>query len=201
MYSPYLHESLQVRYVRDDSGARALAGLDGEIMAGLAMTITGSGGADNQIWPDEIAVSFPDYASQVLAYQGDGSGGQKVGLCLPYRGAVLSFGYEAITDAATRRAVMRRALDYFASPPESAGLRLTPASEAIVARPGDVVTHSLRLRNIGEVAADAVTFSISGGAWPHAISPTEVLAPSCDVVTVTLAVTIPFDLGGMRRTW
>jgi uncharacterized repeat protein (TIGR01451 family) len=195
IYAPYLYDYFKTLYVNDDSGVRALTGLDGEIMAGLAMTIAGSGGADNQVWPDEIAVSDANYASQILAYQGDGSGGQKVGLCRPYRGVLLSFGYEAITDALTRQMVMQRVMDYFASPPQAAGLRMSPDSDTVVARPGDVATRTLRLRNIGEVAADAVTLSISGGAWPHVISPTQVLAPSCDVVTVTLAVTIPSDVG------
>ena len=194
-YAPYLYDYFKTRYVSDDSGARALTGLDGEIMAGLAMTIAGSGGADNQSWPDEIAVSDANYASQIVAYQGDGSGGQKVGLCRPYRGVVLSFGYEAITDALTRQMVMQRAMDYFANPPQAAGLRMLPASETVIARPGDVATRTLRLWNIGETTADMVTLSVSGGAWPHVLSPTQVLAQSCDVVTVTLTVTVPSGLG------
>ena len=195
LYEPYLYDSLKTRYVQDDSGSRALVGLDGDIMAGLAMTITGPGGADDQLWPDEIAVSDADHASQILAYQGDGSGGQKVGLCLPYRGEVLSFGYEAITDAATRLAVMQRTMDFFASPPQPAGLELLPASETLVALPGDMVTHTLRLRNTGEVAGDAVTLSVADGAWPHTLTPATTVVSSCEAITVTLVVTVPPGLG------
>ena len=195
MYASYLNDYLKTRYVQDDSGSRALVGLGRDIMSGLAMTITGPGGANDQLWPDEIAVNDADHASQVLAYQGDGSGGQKVGLCLPYRGAVLSFGYEAITDAATRLAVMQRALDYFTGPPQPAGLELLPASETLVAPPGDTVTHTLRLRNTGEVAGDAVTLSVSGGAWPHTLTPATTVMSSCEAIAVTLVVTVPQGLG------
>ncbi|NIO71209.1 MAG: hypothetical protein GTN71_19795, partial [Anaerolineae bacterium] len=73
-----------------------LQGLAGDIFAGLDLTIQGEGGADNQSSPDEITVANADYASTVVQYQGDGSGGQRVGLCLPYRVVYLSFGFEAI---------------------------------------------------------------------------------------------------------
>lgn len=195
VYAPYLFNYFKARYVRDDAGSRALAGLDGEIMAGLSMTITGPGGADNQQFPDEITLSDPDYASQILAYQGDGSGGQKVGLCLPYRGIFLSFGYEAITDAATRRALMLRAMDYFASPPRPAGLSWTPIGGTEVALPGGAVTFHMRLRNNSETAADRVTLTAEGGKWPLVVSPTEATVESCRVTTVTLTVTVPAGTG------
>ncbi len=196
MYAPYLFDYFKVQYVRDDSGSPALAGLEGDIMAGLAMTIAGPGGADNQRFPDEIALTNGDYASQILAYQGDGSGGQKVGLCLPYRGVLLSFGYEAITDAATRRVVMQRAMDYFSSSRRLAGLSVRPASETTIARPGDTVTHTVRLRNISEVATDTVTLTVGGGMWPYAVSPTTLVMRSCSIATVTLTVTVPYGSGG-----
>lgn len=194
-YSPYLFNYFKAQYVRDDAGSRALAGLDGEIMAGLAMTITGPGGADNQQFPDEITLSDPYYASQILAYQGGGSGGQKVGLCLAYRGIFLSFGYEAITDAATRRVLMARALDYFASPLRPAGLSWTPASGTGVTLPGSTMTFSMRLRNISETAADRVTVTAEGGKWPYVVSPTTVRVESCKITTVTLTVTVPPGTG------
>ena len=195
LYAPYLYDSLKTRFVQDDSGSRTLVGLNGDIMAGLAMTITGAGGADDQLWPDEIAVGDADHASQIMAYRGDGSGGQKVGLCLPYRGAVLSFGFEAITDAGTRLAVMRRTMDYFASPPQPAGLEVLPANETLVAPSGDRVTHTLRLRNTGEVAGDAVTLSVADSGWSHTLAPATAVVSSCQAITVTLVVTVPPGLG------
>ena len=101
-----------------------------------------------------------DHACADSGLPGDGSGGQKVGLCLPYRGVVLSFGYEAIADAVTRLAVMQRAMDYFAGPRQPAGMELRQRSKTLVAPPGDTVTHTMRLRNTGEVAGDAVTLSV-----------------------------------------
>lgn len=193
-YAPYLYNRLKTSFVQDDAGARTLSGLEGDIMAGLTMTIAGPGGADNQSFPDEITVADPDHAAQILSYPGGGSGAQKVGICLPYRGVVLSFGYEAITSAATRQEVMRRAMDYFASPRQAAGLELRSVGDAIIARPGDTATHTITLRNASEVATDTVTLSLDGGAWPHAVSPATAVVKSCGSLTVTLTVTIPANV-------
>ena len=194
-YASYLHDYFKTLYVQDDAGFRELTGLEGDILAGLTLTITGPGGADNQSFPDEITVSDPDYASQILAYPSSGSGGQKIGLCLPYRGAMLSFGYEAINDRITRQEVMRRAMDYFASPRQSASLSFGSGGATIVGRPGDTVTHTVRLRNVSEVATDTVTLTIDGGLWPHVLSPTKVVVGSCNSVMVTLVVTVPNGVG------
>jgi uncharacterized repeat protein (TIGR01451 family) len=107
---------------------------------------------------------------------------------------VLSFGYEAITDVATRQAVMQRAIDYFTSPRQAAGLSLRPASQTLIARPGDAVTHTLVLRNTSEITTDTVTLGVVGGAWPHSFSPATAKVDSCRTVTVTLAVTVPSGL-------
>jgi len=107
----------------------------------------------------------------------------------------LSFGYEAITDAATRLTVMQRTMDFFSSPPQPAGLELLPAQETLVALSGDRVTHTLRLRNTGEVAGDAVTLSVADGAWPYILTPATTVVSSCEAITVTLVVTVPPGLG------
>ena len=109
---PYLLNYLKTIFVRDDAGVRTLSGLPGDIMSGLSFGIAGGDGADNQSWPDEIALADPDHASQILAYTSDGSGGQQVGLCLPYRAVMLPFGFEAIDSDSLRREVMRRAIDF-----------------------------------------------------------------------------------------
>jgi uncharacterized repeat protein (TIGR01451 family) len=155
------------------------------------MTIAGPGGADNQSFPDEIALADPDHAAQILAYPGGASGGQKVGLCLPYRGVMLSFGYEAITDVVTRQAVMQRAMDYFASPRQPAGIELHSNGDTIIARPGDTVTRTILVRNVSEVATDTVTLSVNGGTWSHLISPAAMVVGSCKSASVTLTVTVP----------
>jgi hypothetical protein len=107
----YYENYLKAKYVADNADAYNLQGLAGDIFADLDLTIQGGDGADNQSSPDEITVANADYASTVVHYQGDGSGGQRVGLCLPYRVVYLSFGFEAINSASDRQAVMERVIN------------------------------------------------------------------------------------------
>jgi uncharacterized repeat protein (TIGR01451 family) len=57
------------------------------------------------------------------------------------------------------------------------------------------VTHTLRLRNTGEVAGDAVALSVADGAWPYTLTPATTVVSSCEAITVTLVVTVPPGLG------
>ena len=195
----YYRDYLKARYV-GEAPARVLEGLEGDLFAGLTLTIEGPGGADNQNFPDEIAVADPDAAVPVLAYQGDGCGGVRVGTCLDYRVIYLSFGFEGINDADTRREVMSRALDWLTSPPLAIGLELTPTSQMLIGSPGTIVTHTLRVRHIGQGGiTDTVGLTLDGGSWAGQLSaPSLTLAP-CTSATLVLSVTIPatvtWDIG------
>jgi uncharacterized repeat protein (TIGR01451 family) len=195
-YSPYYRDSLKVSLAQDNAGSWTLRGIPGDLFAGLAITIAGPGGADNQGFPDVIAVVDPDAAAPVLAYQEDGCGGVRVGTCLDYRAIYLSFGFEAINDRVARREVMGRALDWLTSPPPVAGLELKPASQMLIGLPGSTVTHTLRLRHLGQGGStDTVSLSLAGASWTTQLSaPSLSLAP-CTSATVVVTVTIPSTAG------
>jgi uncharacterized repeat protein (TIGR01451 family) len=195
-YAAYYRDYLKAYLVRDNAEVWTLQGVPGELFAGLTMTITGEGGADNQEFPDEIAVADPDAAVPVMAYQGDGCGGIRVGTCLNYRVIYLSFGFEAINDRAIRREVMGRALGWLASPLPTVGLELKPASQTRVGLPGSVVTHTLRVRHVGQGdVADTVSLSLDGASWATQLSAPSLFLARCASATVVVTVTIPATAG------
>lgn len=191
-WSAYYRDYLKTRYVSDNAPTRVLEGLEGDIFAHLTLTITGAGGADNQNYADEIAVADPDVAAPVLAYQGGGCGGVRVGTCLDYRVVYLSFGFEAINDAGTRQEVMRRTLDWLTSPLPTVGLELTPASQQQIGPPGALVTHTLRVRHVGQAGgADTISLSLDGASWAAQLSASSLTLAPCASATVVLSVTVP----------
>jgi len=188
----YYEAYLKARYVADNTDAYHLQGVAGDIFADLDLTIQGGDGADNQISPDEITVANTDYALTVVQYQGDGSGGQRVGLCLPYRVVYLSFGFEAIHRASDRQAVMERAINWLTSPRQPVGLHLNPASQTQIGPAGTVVTHTLRLRNSGETGgSDRYTLTLEGNDWPTALSTNTAVVNSCTSVNIEVRVQVP----------
>jgi len=102
-YGNYLHAS----YVRDDTNTYDLTGYD--ILSGVNVTISGSGGANNQGYPSEIGLG----SGAVGLFDYDGSytwGGLRWEGA--YRVVYLSFGYEAINTSADRNSVMDALLDW-----------------------------------------------------------------------------------------
>jgi uncharacterized repeat protein (TIGR01451 family) len=191
-YASYYGDYLKVYLVRDNAEVWTLQGMPGDLFAGLTMTITGDGGADNQGFPDEVAVADPDVAAPVLAYQADGCGGVRVGTCLGYRVVYLSFGFEAIDDQDVRREVMRRALGWLASSPPPFGLELKPASQMRVGLPGSVVTHTLRIRHVGEGGiTDTFSLSLDGASWATQLSASSLSLAPCTSAAVVVSVTVP----------
>jgi len=57
--APYFRQYLKTAYVRDDTEIFDLAGASGGLFDGLAFSIHGSGGADNQVTPDEVRPQTP----------------------------------------------------------------------------------------------------------------------------------------------
>ena len=195
-YSPYYRDYLKARLVNDDAPTRVLEGTPGDLYAGLTITIAGGGGADNQRFPDEIEVADLDAAAPLLTYREGGCGGMWAGTCLDYRVIYLSFGFEAINDRVDRREVMERALDWLVAPPPTAGLEIKPASQMRVGLPGSVVTHTLRVRHLGQRGVtDSVHLTLDGASWPTQLSaPALSLAP-CASTTVVVSVTVPSTAG------
>ncbi|MDY6876961.1 MAG: S8 family serine peptidase [Chloroflexota bacterium] len=191
-WDSYYNEYLKADYVSDDAPTRVLDGLEGDLFAGLTLTITGAGGADNQAYPDEVAVSDPDAAAPVLVYQEGECGGVRVGTCLDYRVIYLSFGFEGINASDARREVMSRSLDWLTSSPPDTGLELTPSSQTRIGLPGTVVTHTLRVRHMGQGGTvDNVSLLLDGAAWTTQLSPPSLVLSPCASATVVLSVTIP----------
>ncbi len=195
-FEPYYRDYLKAQWVRDSAQVWTLQGTPGDLYAGLTITISGSGGADNQESPDEIAVLGPDTTVPVIAYRGNGCGGVRAGTCVDYRAVYLSFGFEAINDRTSRQAIMGRALDWLTAPPPNAGLELRPSVETGIGTPGSVITYPLRVRHTGQAGGtDAVSLSLDGASWPVRLSaPALSLAP-CTSATVVLSVTVPPTAG------
>jgi uncharacterized repeat protein (TIGR01451 family) len=188
----YYENYLKAKYVADNTDTYNLQGLAGDIFAGLDLTIQGGDGADNQSSPDEITVADADYASTVVQYQGDGSGGQRVGLCLPYRVVHLSFGFEAINSASDRQAVMERVINWLMSPRQQVGVQLTPSSQTLIGPPATTLAHTLRLRNSGETGgSDTYALTFQGNDWPTALSTDTAVVASCASVNIEVTVQVP----------
>ncbi len=186
----YFYDRLSARFLADDAPSRELVGRGP--FAGLTFSITGGDGADNQDFPDEVGVLDAGKSELLFTYTGGRGGGVGASICTPYRAALFSFGFEAISTAAMRVAVLERALDWLTTPPLSSGLTLdTPVTERI-GLPGDTLTYTLRLRHIGMAGSlEAFTVSLDGHTWPSSITPPAAHIAPCETFTLTLAVTIP----------
>ncbi len=103
-YSNYLHAS----YITDDTNVLSLTGAD--IMSGVNISISGGDGANNQSYPSAIglgagSVGLFDYTGTTYtwgALRWEGA----------YRVVYFSFGFEAISTAANRTAVMGAVMDW-----------------------------------------------------------------------------------------
>lgn len=200
-YAPYYYrEYLKVHLEEDSSEVWELDGVQGDLFDGLTLTIAGPGGADNQFWPDVVGITDPEAAAPVLAYRRDGWGGVRVGTCLDYRAVYLSFGFEAINERAARREVMDRSLAWLAADPPTVGLELTPAGQTRTAPPGTTVTHTLKLRHVGQAGTvDAASLSLVGADWATELSQPELTLSPCTSATVVVSVTIPITAGWDER--
>jgi uncharacterized repeat protein (TIGR01451 family) len=191
-YTHFLHSV----YRADNAPSRQVVCLDDSAFSGISLTIQGAGGADNQNWPDEIRVYQPDHASLACQYQGGQGAVIQAGFCNAHRALNLSFGFEGINDAADRADFMAHALDWFVSPRQVAGVELLRQSDATqIAPPGHIVTHTLRLRNLGEVGApDLFHIEIDGNEWDTTLlTHTAALSP-CATTPIGLRVRIPTDV-------
>jgi hypothetical protein len=117
----FLKNYLHATYVQADTALYALAGAAGDpIGDGLALNISGGDGANNQYAPDEVDALAP--AEVIFSYHA-GAGAAPagcIGTCTAglrvdadaYKVVFFAFGFEAISRAADREAVMGRVLDW-----------------------------------------------------------------------------------------
>jgi uncharacterized repeat protein (TIGR01451 family) len=191
-YWPYYQQYLKAQFDKDHSGIWTLKGTPGDLFAGLTITITGPGGADNQGYPDTVAVLDPDAAAPVFAYQGGGYGGVRASTCLDYRTLYLSFGFEAINDRTARREVMSRALDWLAADQPTAGLEVLPSAQTRIGPPGATVTYTLRVRHVGQAGGmDTVTVTLDSATWTSELALSSLTLAPCTSATLAVSVTIP----------
>lgn len=158
-YADYLHAD----FYSDDTNNHELTGLD--YLAGVDVTIQGGDGANNQNYPSDItpiggAAAVMDYPDQDLyggvAYQDDS-----------YGVVYFSFGFEAINNQPDRTEVMSRTLQWlggclsaeyvvWASDSEESGM------------PGEAVTHTFQITNMGTLA-DSYEVVLMPGEWPSTL--------------------------------
>lgn len=188
---PYLVKRLLADLASDNAPTRALTGT--QQFAGQTITIAGAGGADNQFAPDVIRSLKPEYTDDAFDYAPGQSGGQTVGVCRPYRGVYLSYGFEAITDRAARDAVLGRALDVLMRPPHGQELRFSPPPDMLIGAPGQTVTAALELHSLAEsVPSTSVQIDVQS-TWPLALSPDRFVLAGCKSQPLTVSITIPAD--------
>lgn len=191
---PYFINYLKARYVADVANADTVTGAPGEPFTGLAFTIAGGDGSDDQAGADVIGVEDEDFASPLLQYgSGDTLAGLHVGRrCLPYRAILLAFGLEGVNTRADRSQLMSQSIDLLQLPPAS-GIELSPAEALQVGNFGGVASHTLRLRNISAIT-DTISLTVSGLGpynWPVGGLPaTDTLSP-CAIQTYTATVQVP----------
>ncbi len=109
----WYHQYLHANYVADDTNDYTLDGVAGDpISDGMVLTISGGDGADNQEYPD--AISPYDAAAHVIFEYNASQDGAIAADTGTHRVVYLSFGFEAIDNAADRALLMQRALDWLA---------------------------------------------------------------------------------------
>ncbi|MBN1933826.1 MAG: S8 family serine peptidase [Anaerolineae bacterium] len=194
IWASYLHNYLKTDFIADTAASPVLSGSG--IWAGLTITLAGGEGADNQVSPDVIAPADDEFAASILAYEGDGGGGLQVGPCLPYRALVFGFGLEGIDSDAVRRAVLQRSIDWLAAPPQGAGIELKDDGQVRIQPPGAWLTHTVRLRNLGEAGGDTYTVWLDGHTWPSLLlAPGTLSLQACASTTLEILTTIPPGIG------
>ena len=190
---PYYLDWLHSTYQTDNAPTRDIVCQQGGDFDDITLAIQNGDGADNQNWPDEIEIAHPDHAKLVCSYDEGNGAVVQAGFCSPHRALNLGFGFEAINNAEARAGFLARALDWFNSPRQLAGVELMRQSEPVqIAPPGETVTHTFRLRNMGEAGTgDQIRVELSGADWPTTLLiPTVDLRP-CATTTVDVRVDIP----------
>ena len=125
---PWLRAYLHADYVADDVNNYLLTGVAGDpISDGLHLTITGGDGANNQQYPDGINAN--DAAAHAILTYGNAFKGALAADTGADRVVYLSFGFEAIDNAADRALLMQRALDWLR--PDLTGAPAVPAPLAL----------------------------------------------------------------------
>jgi len=121
-YRDYLHAN----YINDDTNDYTLDGVPGDpISDGLALTIVGGDGANNQDYPSDIDPRDA-FASTIFTYDASRNGAIKADTGV-YRVVYFAFGYEAIDNPDDRAAVMQGIIDWLMPGSTAVGTDVLPA--------------------------------------------------------------------------
>jgi subtilisin family serine protease len=197
---------LNVVWEGDDASAQRVVGEPATTWAGLAYTIAGGTGANNQFTPDQFRIADGDFSKALARYvapalSDSDTAGVFTGQCLNYRLAYFGFGLEAIDTAAGRAGALGRSLDLLAAPRPTLGVGLAaqdtlPTVDAVDA-PGAVITRPFRVRHTGEAGiTQTFRLTVSHNLWPTDLSTTTVRLAPCQTAIVTATMRIPITITG-----
>ena len=198
----YFTEKISAYVDADDSNSRGVQGAPNTLLAGKVISIEGGDGADNQQFPDVVGLLDPNISRYLATYKAnvdaDPSGaGVYADVCVKYKVAFYSFGFEAISTFPNRVDVMSRTLSAFAEPRPTIGVDLISRDDfyrkSAIGQPGSVVTHVLRVRNTGQAAPGSsnIRLNLSNQKWPTRLSQDFLTLKPCASAVVTLTVSIP----------
>lgn len=182
-YAPYFTLYLKAAYVRDDGGRADIIGAPGELFAGLRWPLNGDDSAGNQAYPDVIAAAEPEHAHELATYADDGSAALRADTCLPYRVIYLAAGLEGLSDRAGRAELLARALEWLVAPRPATRLEITPSRQPALPLDGEIITHTVRLRNTGTLT-DTYDLALTGAAWPTTLWDATFQRPISSAITI-----------------
>ncbi len=151
-------------FVSDNVQSPIALGVSGEALAGVTFTLNYTDSARNQFTPDQVAPSN-DNAHALAVYKKGETAGLAVSTCLPYRAAYLGFGFEGVGPATVRERAMQNIIDWLMASPPMLGYTLSSDPSIAVGTAGQSVTHTLSLRNIGQLS-DSYNLMTEGNRWP-----------------------------------
>ncbi|MDP2855835.1 MAG: carboxypeptidase regulatory-like domain-containing protein, partial [bacterium] len=198
-YASYFFDYLHARFIADQAGSAGLHAVPLEPFAGITLTLNTADSDRNQSTPDVVA-PYDRQSAAVFAYDSSQTAGLRADVCLPYRVLYFSFGLEGAGPAANRQAVLDQSITWLMGSRPQRQLELTSGNQLHIQSAPALVTGTVSLWNTGRLT-DTYNLAASDSPWPvtlwdgafqHQILG-EVTAASCQVVTVGVAITIPYD--------
>lgn len=176
------------------------------LLAGITLTLNSPDSARQQTTPDAALLTQPLLASPTLTWPDGEIGGAIGGTCRPYRAAWLGFGLEGVGPRPARLEVVDRLLDWLTEEPALYGLVVDASPLPLIGRPGEEVTQTLLVHNVG-VHTDTIDLAITPGPWPltvtmpdgrQIVASASFTVGACAQVTITARTAIP--TGTLRHT-
>jgi uncharacterized repeat protein (TIGR01451 family) len=177
----FYHNYLYADYLRDKTGINDLKGVEDDIFEGVDLLLEdvyaykrGDYLACDEVTPEESYA----YATSIIGFENDGSGGLKTDVCEPnpYRAIYLSFGYEEAGPRPDYADVLDRAIQWLIASRPLMATSLRPRSQYQVGEAGTSIQYSARVVNDGQTVG-AYDLSLAGNAWPTVILDPQTMNP------------------------